>query len=247
MPILYIVTLAVQITCIVHCIKTQRNMMWILALVFMPLLGAAIYAIVEILPDLTRSRGTRRAMRGLRGTLNPEGELRRLENEVKVTGNVHSRQRYADELVRLGRANEAVEVYKNCLTGVFAEDPKLLLGFAQAQFAAGLPAGTRATLDDLIAKNPDFKSADGHLLYARALEGEGDTDKALAEYSTLAEYFPGAEAGVRYARLLKRKGHAPQARKILENLLDRAKFAPAHYRRAQRDWLDQAESELRGL
>lgn len=247
MPVFYILTLAVQIVCIGHCIKTHRNMMWILALLFVPLLGAAIYFFVEIFPDLTSARGTRRAMRGLRGTLNPEGDLRRLENEVKVTGNIHSRQRYADELVRLGRAKEAVEVYKNCLTGVFADDPKLLLGYAHAQFAADLPAGTRATLDDLIAKNPDFKSADGHLLYARALEAEGNNEKALSEFATLADYFPGAEAGVRYAKLLKRNGKGPQARTVLESLLERAKFAPAHYRRAQRSWLDEAESELRGL
>src|SRR3954471_24818212 len=189
MPILYIVGLVVSISCIVHCIRTHRNTTWIVVLIFLPMLGAAIYFFVEVLPDLTNARGTRRAMRGLRGTLNPEGDLRRLENEVKVTGNIHSRQRYADELIRLGRTKEGVEVYKNCLTGVFADDPKLLLGYAHAQFAAGEHAGARATLDQLIAKNPDFKSADGHLLYARALEAEGNTDKALSEYSTLAEYF----------------------------------------------------------
>lgn len=247
MPIFYLVTIAVQIIAIGHCVKTHRNLTWIFVLLFVPLMGAAIYFFVEVLPDLTSSRGTRRAMRGLAGTLNPEGELRRLENEVKVTGNIHSRQRYADELVPLGRTKEAVEVYKNCLTGVFADDPKLLLGYAQAQFAAGLPAGARATLDELIAKNPQFKSPDGHLLYARALEAEGNVQKALSEFATLAEYFPGAEAGVRYARLLKAQGQGPQARKILENLLDRAKFAPAHYRRAQREWLDEAQSEMKGI
>jgi hypothetical protein len=247
MPILYIVGLVVSISCIVHCIRTHRNTTWVVVLIFLPLLGATIYFFVEIFPELSSSRGTRRAMRGLRGTLNPEGDLRRLENEVKVTGNIHSRQRYADELIRLGRAKEGLEVYKNCLTGVFADDPKLLLGYAHAQFAAEQPAGARATLDQLIAKNPDFKSADGHLLYARALETEGDTEKALSEYSILSEYFPGAEAGVRYAKLLKKTGKGPQARKILESLLERAKFAPAHYRRAQRNWLDEAESEMRGL
>ena len=81
-------------------------------------------------------------------------------------------------------------IYQNCLTGVFADDPKLLLGYAHAQFAANDPAGTRKTLDDLIAKNPDFKSPDGHLLYARALEGEGNTEKALAEFATVAGLLP---------------------------------------------------------
>jgi len=50
---------------------------------------------------------------------------------------------------------------------------------------------------------------------------------------------------VRYAKLLKQLGQDSQARETLQALLERARYAPAHYRRAQRDWLDQAASELR--
>jgi hypothetical protein len=245
---IYIVSGLFSLGMIVHCIKTGRNTIWVYVLVVlmsMPFVGAALYAGVEILPGLLRSRTSQRAMRGLRTTLDPEGALRKAEMEMKVTGNVASRQKYADELVRLGRANEAVSIYQTSLTGIFAEDPKLMLGLARAQFAAGEAAGARKTLDDLIQKNPEFKSPDGHLLYARALEAEGDLEKALTEYAALAEYYPGAEAGVRYAVLLKRQGQGPLAQQTLQALLDRAKFAPAHYRKAQREWLDEAQKELR--
>jgi hypothetical protein len=246
---LYGLSVLCTVACIVHCIKTHQatTWIWVLAILFMfPFIGPLVYFGAIILPDLMGSRSGRRAVRGLKETLDPEGDLRRLENEVRITGDVGSRQRYADELVRLGRAPEAVDVYKSCLTGVFAEDPKLLLGYARSLFAAGDAAGARRTLDDLIQKNPDFKSADGHLLYARALESEGDFEKALSEYATLAGYFPGAEATVRYAKLLKRQGQGGQARQVLEGLLDRARYAPSHYKRAQRDWLDEAAAELRG-
>jgi hypothetical protein len=245
---LYLVSGAISLGLIVHCIKTGRNTIWVYVLVVLmtvaPFVGPAVYVAAEILPGLLGSRGSRRAMRGIRTTLDPEGNLRRFENEMKVTGNVASRQRYADELVKLGRAAEAVSIYQTCLTGVFAEDPKLLLGYAYAQFEAGDAAGARKTLDDLISSNPDFKSADGHLLYARALEVEGDLAKALSEYATLAEYFPGAEAGVRYARLLIKSDQRPLAQQTLKALLDRARYAPAHYRNAQREWLDEAHREL---
>lgn len=246
---LYGLSVILSVLCIVHVIRTGQTTtwIWVLAILFsFPLIGPLVYFCAIILPDLMGSRSGRRAVRGLRSTLNPEGDLRRLENDVKVTGDVHSRQRYADELLRLGRAPEAVSVYKSCLTGLFADDPKLLLGYARSLFVAGDAAAARRTLDDLIAKNPDFKSAEGHLLYARALESEGDFEKALSEYATLADYFPGAEAAVRYAKLLKRQGRDAEARRVLEGLLDRAKYAPSHYKRAQREWLDEAAAELRG-
>jgi hypothetical protein len=245
---LYLISGLISLGLVVHCIKTGRNTIWVYVLVILmtmlPFLGPAVYIAAELAPEWLGSRTSRRAMRGIRTTLDPEGNLRKLENEMQITGNVASRQKYADELVRLGRAKEALPIYQTCLTGVFADDPKLLLGYANAQFAAGDAAGTRTTLDELIAKNPDFKSADGHLLYARAVEAEGNIEKALSEYATLTEYYPGAEAGVRYARLLIHSDQRPLAQQTLKALLDRARFAPAHYRKAQREWLDEAHREL---
>jgi len=241
---LYIIGIALSVPLIVHCIRTGRNTMWVFVLLALPLIGSAVYFFVEVAPGLRNSRTGQRAMRGISTTLDPEGALRRAENEMKVNDTVASRQRYADELVRLGRATEALPIYQNCLTGLFAQDPKLLLGYAQAQFAAGDPGGARQTLDDLIRLNPEFKSPDGHVLYARALEGEGNIEKALSEYATLAEYYAGAEASVRYAVLLKRQGQRELARQTLKMLLDRAKYAPAHYKKAQREWLDEAHREL---
>jgi len=245
--LIYIVSGMISLGFVVHCIKTSGNTIWVYVLVVLisfPFVGPMVYFGAEILPGLLKSRTSRRAMRGIRTTLDPEGSLRKYENEMQVTGTVASRQRYADELVKLGRAAEALPIYQTCLTGVFVDDPKLLLGYAHAQFEAGDPAATRRTLDELIQKNPQFKSADGHLLYARAVEAEGDMAKALSEYATLAEYYPGAEAGVRYARLLNKSDQRPLAQQTLKALLDRAKFAPAHYRKAQREWLDEAHREL---
>jgi hypothetical protein len=46
----------------------------------------------------------------------------------------------------------------------------------------------------LINKNPDFRSADGHLLYARTLEALGETLKAEEEYQALSSYYAGPQA-----------------------------------------------------
>ena len=92
--------------------------------------------------------------------------------------------------------------------------------------------------------NPDFKSADAHLLYARTLEALDALDEAEREYAAVAPGYPGAEARLRYALLLKRRGKLEEARRILKDLLDGAKLGPAHYRRAQAQWLDRARREL---
>ena len=58
---------------------------------------------------------------------------------------------------------------------------------------------------------PDFQSADGHLLYARALTEGGRIDEALEEYHALVAYAPSAEARVRYGMLLRMVGRTAEA------------------------------------
>lgn len=247
MSILVVASIVIQALLIVHCIKTGRNTIWIWVIALLSYAGIVAYVAVELLPDLFRSRTTQRTVRGMKKALDPEADLRRFESEARLTGNVASRQRYAEELVRRGRAAQAIDVYRQALAGLYEHDPNLLLGLARAQFQDGQAAAARATLDELIARNPDFRSPEGHLLYARALEAEGDPARALDEYKVLAGYYSGAEAAVRYAQLLKGAGRADDARKALRELLDHARLAPAHYRRAQEDWLRQAERDLATL
>jgi hypothetical protein len=241
MPILFIVSIVLQATLIVHCIKTGRNTIWIYVIAILSYAGIAAYLFVEVLPELFGSRTARRAGRGVKRMLDPTGDLRKYEQEARVGTNVANLQRYADELVRQERFDEAIAEYRKALTGLYEHDPNLMLGIAKAQFEKGDARAARITLDDLIRLNPDFRSHEGHLLYARALEAEGNYEKALEEYAALAPGYPGAEAPVRYAQLLKAQGHADESRKVARELLDGAKIAPAHYRRAQRFWLDQAE------
>jgi hypothetical protein len=238
--LLLILSILLQASLVVHVIKTGRNQIWIWALILLPLAGPIAYVAVEILPDLFRSR----TARGLKKAMDPTADLRRYEGESRVAGNVASRQRYAQELVRHERYDEAIAQYQQALTGLYQHDPNLMLGLAQAQFSKGDAPAARATLDELIASNPDFRSPAGHLLYARALEAEGNTVKALEEYSVVAPAYPGAEAAVRYAQLLQAQGRKAEAQKVARELLDQARISPAHYRRAQREWLDAAQRLL---
>jgi hypothetical protein len=236
-----ILSIAIQAGLIIHVIKTGRNQIWIWVLALLSFPGIIAYVAVEIIPDLFRSRTAQRTARGFKRAMDPTADLRRYESEARLTGNVSGRQRYAEELTRHGRYDEAIAQYREALTGLYEHDPNLLLGVAQAQFAKGDATAARTTLDDLIRLNPDFRSPHGHLLYARALEQEGNVTKALEEYQVLAPAYPGAEAAVRYAQLLKAQGRREDAQKVARELLEQARIAPAHYRRAQKSWLDAAE------
>ena len=238
---LLVLSIVIQALLIVHCIKTGRNTIWIWVIALLSYAGIVAYVAVEMLPELLRGRTAQRTARNVKKVFNPHAELRRYENEARVTGNVASLQRYGDELARQGRHDEAIAQYKSALKGLYEHDPNLMLGIAKVLFDKGDAAGARQMLDDLIRLNPDFRSPEGHLLYARSLETEGNATKALEEYKALEHGYPGAEAAVRYAQLLQAQGQTEESRKVAREVVEEARIAPAHYRRAQKEWLDIAE------
>jgi hypothetical protein len=241
---LWLLMILIQVGLIVHVIRTGRNTIWIWVLVLLPLAGPIAYIAAEILPELLGGRTARRAAAKVKKTFDPSRDLREAHKTVRLTGSIDARRRFADELFAAGKYAEAVENYRAALTGLYEHDPHLMLGLARALFANGDAAGARQTLDALIEKNPDFKSAEGHLLYARALEEEGDLEKAASEYEALSQYYGGAEARYRQAMLHKKMGQQEQAREVLQKLLDDAELTTRHSRQLQKEWLDLAKREL---
>jgi hypothetical protein len=239
-----ILSIAVQAGLIVHVIKTGRNMLWIWAIALLPLVGSIAYAVVEILPQVWGGRTARRAKSGVRRMIDPDRALRRASVEVEVSGNVDARRRLAEELLERSQYDAAIDVYHGGLKGIFEHDPTLLMGLARAHFGKRDYAAARLALERLTEHNPDFKSADAQLLYARTLEAQDALDEAEHAYATLAPGYPGAEGRLRYGLLLKRRGKLPEAHRVLKDLLDGAQLGPAHYRKAQAEWLERARREL---
>jgi hypothetical protein len=241
---LSILSLLVQAALIVHVIKTGRNQLWIWAIALLPGVGALAYVAAEVLPSLFGGRTARRASAGMRRMLDPDRDLRRSSAEVEISGNVDARRRLAEELFERKQFGEAIEVFRGGLKGIFEYDPTLLLGLARAQFADNDLGGARTTLEQLQQHNPDFKSPDAKLLYARTLEALNALEEAEHEYAAVAPGYPGAEARLRYGLFLKRRNKLPETQRVFKDLLDGAKLGPAHYRKAQAEWLERARREL---
>ena len=246
MPLM-ILSVIVQIGLILHVVRTGRPMYWIFIILIAPGIGSLAYAIVELLPDLSNSGQGRRAMRGIRKTLDPGGDLRQRQREHKLSGTVDAARHLAGELLESGQYDEAIEHYEKSLTGLYEDDPDLLLGLAKALVANDEFEKARDTLDLLIERNPEFRSQDGHLLYARSVAACGDEDKALDEYKAVTAYYAGAEARLQYGLFLEKLGNCAAALAEFQEIISTAELAPRHYRKAQSDWISQAKNGVERL
>ncbi|HEY9036369.1 MAG TPA: tetratricopeptide repeat protein [Pseudomonadales bacterium] len=242
MPLFLLMGL-IQIGFAVHAVKTGRDTKWLYFILLFPGVGCAVYFFVEVLPDLQRSRTVKRAGGSVLDTIDPNRGVRRTAEKLEISNNIDNTVTHAEQCMARGRVDEAIKVLQAARKGIFEDDPKLLLALAQAEYEKADFAAAGNTLEHLIAKNPDFKSVDGHLLYARALEGQGNTDKALAEYAVLAEYYPGPEARCHYGLFLKKLERMDEAKAQFHQVLLTAKHSPRHYYQMHRQWIDLAKRE----
>jgi hypothetical protein len=241
-----LILLLLDISLIYHASRTGRLRPWAFIILLVPMMGALAYIVVELVPEWLGSHDVQQARKRVANKLDPEKHYRELSDHVVVTDTIANRAALAAECVNIGRFEEAERHYDHILSLPMGHDPIYAFGKARAQFARKRSNEALATLDELQRTWPDYNSAEAHLLYARALEGAGRTDEALAEYHALLDYAPGAEVKVRYGELLKRVGRPADARLVFNEFLIHMRRAPKHVRKAQAEWITIAEKQIAG-
>ena len=236
----YGVILLAQVACLIHAERTGRPYFWIMVILFVPGLGVLAYLAVEMIPSLVRGRTAHRIAETVSVGLDPRRRYRELDNAVETLPSVANLRALADECVRLGHYDRAIELYGRALTGMHEAEPGTMLALAIAHFRRGEGETAGATLDRLFAESPDFRSAEADLLTARVFEMQGRLPEALSAYERLSATYPGEEAKGRMALLLQRTGAEQQAYAIFAEIRKSVERAPTFYRRAQREWYELA-------
>ena len=240
-------TYFIQILLVIHVLKTGRDRYWIWLLLFLPLIGGVAYLVVEIIPEFKSSISGQRTRRGVRNLIDPGADIRAQAAAWEQSPNADNGRHYAQALLAAGRAAEAGEILDEALGGFFKTDPALMLLKAQALFDQENWEASLATLETLQEHNPDLRSPEGHLLYARVLEKTGRHEDAISEFRSVAAYYPGAQGRFLFALALKNAGQEKEAAEEFRNMIRDAELAPAHFRKSEKNWLDQAGKELNEL
>lgn len=241
------VTYFVQLLLIVHVLRTGRDRIWIWVLLFLPLIGGAAYLVMEVLPGFMGGVSGQKATRGVMQFVDPRGDVRECARAWEQSANADNGRRYAQALINANKPKDALEILSQARDGFFNNDPTLLLLEAQARFLCEDWQASLEAIELLKKENPDFQSAEGHLLEARALEAAGQTDRAISEYREVSTYFPGAEARYRLAMALQASGNTEDARQAFEAFLNDAQLAPAHFRKSQRTWIKASKDALKSI
>ena len=237
--LLYPWGLLLQIFAIVHFIRRRPDMYWIFIILFLGPLGAAIYILVEVIPDaglLSQSFKVfprRKRIQELEAMVrdNPSsGNYEELGDLYMDDGRLQPARIAFDKAIA-ARADTLDPFYRR---GVCA----LLLGDA----VAALP-----DLERVVAKEPDydFHRAAGLLAQAYAQTGQKEKAEALFRQATGAS--TSSETYLNFAAMLAVQGRTTEAREWAQKVLDKKPNMPAYLRRRERPWFRSARDILKKL
>lgn len=232
----------------IHVVRTGREIFWIwIILVVFPPIGALVYFIAIVLPELLRGPTARKVGRAARETLDPMRAYRDAKAAHELAPTVHNQMRLAAAAAELGRHDEAEALYAQAMQGVHADDPALLLGRAKALIELGRPAEALPLLGQLGQAGKEGQTPQAMLALARAYEGVGRNDEAAGAYDWAAPRLPGLEGIARQAAFLARTGRKAEAQEALDEIDKRLERANPHFRQEGRAWRDfAAEAIARG-
>lgn len=232
--------LLLEALAIIHFIRRRPDFWWLWVIIFLGPLGAAIYLLVEAVPD-TRDLGGQ-SFRGF----SRRRRIRELEETVRVNRAVGNIEELADLYMDEGWLRQARATFDQAIAaGSQTIDPfyrrgvcAILLGDAQA----AIPDLERTVLEDPAY---DFHRAAGLLAHAYALTGQQQKAEALFRQTTRLSTL--SETYLNFADLLAAEGRNAEAREWARKVLEKAPAMPGYLRRRERPWFRRARKTLRRL
>ena len=244
MPILGAVVLLIQLCFAYHALKTGRAYWWLFVIMAFPVIGCLLYYFVEVFPNTRESLKAEKAVHAIVKSFDPDKSLREHVANLEDCGSVENRIALARSCMDRRMYREAASLYRSCLAGVHQSDPDIRFGLASALLGAVDFKGAHGMAQALRHSHASFRAPEVRLVEAKALEGLGRVEDALAEYSVLADTYAGEEGRWRYGALLQRMGRGAEAGDIFRRMLRNADRMPEHYREAQHEWLALARERV---
>lgn len=237
-----------SLICAFHVYRTGRPYLWLLLIFLVPGgLGPLIYIAYVLLGETAGSRSARRFADNVANMADPGRGYREKLREVERVGSADAKRALAEECIKRGRFQDAVDLYQGAMSGPLGEgDAVLLRGMARARLLAGDGQGAVDAFEKLKQIDKAAFDADVELDYARSLALVGRTDAALRQYEAVVPRYPGEEARCRFALLLKSLGQVDRAQALFQEIVKSVRGAPGYYRSRQREWERIAREQLSG-
>jgi hypothetical protein len=229
----------VQIVAILHFFRRRPETYWFYIIFFGGFLGAGVYIVVEMLPDLGL----------LRGVLQGFGRRSRIQKLQTAILDNPSPANYEElgelclDQKQFAKAREAFD------KAIAARSDSIYTFYYRAKSYLGLGHLKEAMpdLEHVVSKDIKFDYYRAAGLLADAYARTGQPDRAAPLFAEVVQYSTTPETLYNYANFLKLQGRQVEAREWTEKLLAKKRTLPRYMQRVERPWFRKGKALLKEL
>ena len=230
-------TYILQVLAIVHFVRRRPNVFWLWIILIGGGLGALVYFLVEVLPDLILLKDSFQF-------LGRRQRIHALEDLVQQNPAAGNYEELADLYLENKDYRRALECYNQAISSrTDSLDPFYRRGVCEVElgeFAHAIP-----DLERVVQKDPkyDFCRAQGLLAHAYARTGQ--PERADGIFPKVLETSTMSETMYNYAQFLLAQGRKAEAREWAQRILSKRAAMPGYLKRRERPWFRKAHGILK--
>src|SRR6267143_1173271 len=208
----------VQGLAIVHFARRRPENYWFYIIFFGGFLGASVYIVAEVLPDLG-------LLRGVFQGFGRRSRIQKVETDILDNPSVANYEELGELYKDQGQYEKARDVFNHAITG---RSDSIYTFYSRAQSSLGL--------DDRAAG-----------LLANAYAQTGQLERADQLFAEVTQISTTPETLYNYASFLKTANRREEAREWLEKVLAKKRTLPRYMQRRERPWFRRGKSLMKEL
>jgi hypothetical protein len=236
--LIYPYGIVLQAIAILHFVRRRPETYWLWIIIMFGGVGALIYIVVEVIPDVGLLRGAFQVFPRRK-------RIKELEGLVLDNPSVGNWEELGDLYLDDKQFAKARDCFDKVLSKTETIDP--FYRRALAKIALNDYAAATADLERVVKIDPkyDYQRAVGIL--AHAYTKTDQRDKADALFCDTLQTSTLSETQYNYACFLAAEGRRDEARELAEKILRKKATMPDYIRRRERPWFRKAKALLKKL
>ncbi|MGA2095207.1 MAG: hypothetical protein ABSH39_02810 [Candidatus Acidiferrum sp.] len=231
--------LILQGIALVHFVRRRPDGYWFYVIFFGSFIGASVYIVAEVLPDLG-------LLRGVFQGLGRSSRIKIVETQILDNPSAANYEELGELYKDQKQFAKAREAFTNAIA---ARSDSAYTFYYRAQASLGLEeyAAAIPDLELVVASDPKFDYYRAAGLLADAYARTGQLDRAAQTYVDVAQFSTTTETLYNYAYFLKLQGRREESREWAEKLLAKKRTLPRYMQRYERPWFRKGKTLLKEL
>ena len=227
----------VQIFAIVHFVRRRPENYWFYVIFFGGFLGAGVYIVAEVIPDLG-------LLRGVFQGIGRRSRIRIVEAQILDNPSPANYEELGELYKDLGHFEKAREAFTHAIDARSAS-PYTFYSRAQCSLGMNDLAGAIADLERVVAADRKFDYHRAGGLLADAYTRTGQLERADQLFAEVTQISTTPETLYNYANFLKTANRHDESREWAQRLLPKKHTLPRYMQRRERPWFRKGKALLK--